>query len=90
MLLQSLPIPPQLPLDNRAPRRPSRIFSVFADCKRFPPAGMHSLLRACVMKYLGLRVVVEGKQEPGTTYAYVGGGLTGVEQLLLASVRNME
>lgn len=73
--------------DNRALRHPPRIFSLFADCKRFPPAGMHSLLRACVMKYLGLRVVVEGKQEPGTTYAYVGVGLAGVEQLLLASVR---
>lgn len=48
---------------------------------------MHSRLRACVMKYLGLRVVVEGKQEPGTTYVYVGVGLAGVEQLLLASVR---
>eukprot|EP00903_Cladosiphon_okamuranus_P012305 g11537.t1 len=55
-------------------------------CKRFPPAGMYSRLRACVMKYLGLRVVIEGKQEPGTTYAYVGVGLSGVEQLLLASI----
>lgn len=61
--------------------------SLCADCKRFPPAGMHSRLRACVVRYLGLRVVVEGKQEPGTTYVYLGVGLTGAEQLLLASVR---
>ncbi len=49
---------------------------------------MHSRLRACVIKYLGFRVVIEGKQEPGTAYVYVGVGLTGAEQLLLASVRN--
>lgn len=40
------------------------------------------------MKYLGLRVVVEGKQEPDATYVYVGVGLAGAEQLLLASVRH--
>lgn len=50
---------------------------------------MHSHLRACVVKYVGLRMVVEGTQEPGMTYVYVGVGLTGAVQLLLASVRNM-
>lgn len=56
-------------------------------CTSFPPAGMHSKLRASVMKYLGVRVVVEGKQEPGATYVYVGAGLGSAEQLTLASVR---
>lgn len=40
-----------------------------------------------MIKYLGVRVVVEGNQDPGTTYVYLGVGLAGVEQLLLASVR---
>ncbi|CAB1114142.1 unnamed protein product [Ectocarpus sp. CCAP 1310/34] len=52
-------------------------------CSRFPPAGRHSRLRACVMKYLGVRVVVEGKQEPGVIYIYAGVGPA--EQLLLSS-----
>lgn len=60
-----------------------------ADCSRFPPAGRHSRLRACVMKYLGVRVVVEGKQEPGVTYIYAGDGLSPAEQLLLSSVRRL-
>ncbi|CAM9492519.1 unnamed protein product [Scytosiphon promiscuus] len=55
-------------------------------CTSFPPAGMHSQLRAAVMKYLGVRVVVEGKQDPGATYVYVGAGLGSAEQLTLASV----
>lgn len=74
-----------MPAPHAAPH--VRIFFLLTDCRRFPPAGMHSRLRACVMRYLGLRIVVEGKQEPDTTYAYVGVGLAGVEQLLLASVR---
>jgi len=50
---------------------------------------MHSRLRACVIKYIGFRVVIEGKQERGTSYVYVGVGLAGAEQLLLASVSNL-
>lgn len=39
------------------------------------------------MKHLGVRMVVDGKQDSGTTYVYVGVGLGAAEQLLLASVR---
>eukprot|EP00752_Nemacystus_decipiens_P001493 g1467.t1 len=93
-VLQGAPLPDAMPALSSAGKRVlglcliGMIATALTEryCKRFPPAGMHSLLRACVMKYLGLRVVVEGKQEPGTTYAYVGAGLAGVEQLLLASV----
>ncbi|CAM9997929.1 unnamed protein product, partial [Laminaria digitata] len=55
-------------------------------CRRFPPAGTYSRIRACLVKYLGVRVVVEGKQEEEKACVYVGVGLGEPEQLLLASV----
>lgn len=42
-----------------------------------------------MIKYLGVRVVVEGKQEPGAKYVYVGAGLGNAEQLMLVSVSHL-
>eukprot|EP00904_Undaria_pinnatifida_P011866 jgi/Undpi1/780/HiC_scaffold_10.g04244.m1 len=55
-------------------------------CRRFPPAGAYSRVRAHLVKYLGVRVVVEGKQTEEKPCVYVGVGLGVPEQLLLASV----
>ena len=54
----------------------------------FPPGGVFSRLRACVVKYVGLRLVVEAKNDndPGKACVYVGVGVGPAEQLLLASV----
>lgn len=39
------------------------------------------------MKHLGLKVVIEGKQDNGKPCIYVGIGLGITEQMLLSSVR---
>lgn len=60
---------------------------MFSVLGTFPPAGMFSRLRACLMKYIGLRIVLEGNMKPsGKPYVYVGVGFGPVEQLLFASV----
>lgn len=60
--------------------------AVFSVLGTFPPAGMFSRLRACLMKYIGLRIVLEGNNSNGKPRVYVGVGLGPVEQLLFASV----
>lgn len=53
---------------------------------RVNPVGRYSRIRACVLKHMGLRLVLEGKHDPDKTYVYVGCDLGVTEQLLIASV----